>query len=56
MIQLPSVPIEAGSIINIRFSIYSGTDRVRLIFFSKNRLNMVLELELEQTNNDCTMF
>jgi len=27
------LPIEAGRIINIRFSIYSGTDRVRLNFF-----------------------
>jgi len=24
--------------------------------FSKNRINRVLELELEQTNNDSTMF
>ena len=54
MIQLP--PVEAGRIINIRFSIYIGTDRVRLNFLSKNRINKVLELELEQTNNDCTMF
>ena len=46
MIQLPSAPIEAGRIINIRFSIYSGTDRVRLNLFSKNRINRVLELEL----------
>jgi len=56
VIQLPSVPIEAGRIVNIRFSIYSGTDQARLNFFSKNRINRVLELELEQTNNDCTMF
>ena len=33
VIQLPSAPIEAGRIINIRHSIYSGTDRVRLNFF-----------------------
>jgi len=51
VIQLPSAPIEAGRIINIRFSIYSGTDRVRLNFFSKNRINRVLELELEHTDN-----
>ena len=49
MIQLPSVPVEAGRIINIRFSIYSGTDRVQLNFFSKNIINRVLELELEHT-------
>jgi len=54
VIQLPSAPIEAGHIINIRFSIYIATDRVRLSFFLKNRINRVLELELEQTNNDCT--
>jgi len=24
--------------------------------FSKNRMHGVLELELEQTNNDCAMF
>ena len=53
MIQLPSAPIEAGRIINIRYNIYSGTDRVRLNFFSKNRINRVLELELEHTDNDC---
>jgi len=55
VIQLPSTTIEAGRIINIRFSIYSGTDRVRLNFFSKNRINRVLELELEHANNDCRM-
>jgi len=55
VIQLPSTPIEAGRIITIRFSIYSGTDRVRLNFFSKNRINRVLELELEHANNDCRM-
>ena len=51
-------PIEAGRIINIRIRhiIYSGTDRVRLNFFSKNRINRVLELELEHTDNDCRMF
>jgi len=38
VIQLLSAPIEAGRIRNIRFSIYSGTDRVRLNFFSKNRI------------------
>ena len=47
MFQLPSAPIEAGRIINIRHNISSGTDRVRLNFFSKNRINRVLELELE---------
>jgi len=41
--------------------VYIGTDRVvgvRLNFFSKNRMLKVLELELEleQTNNDCAMF
>ena len=51
-----SAPIEAGRIINIHFSIYSGTDRVRLDFFSKNRINRVLELELEHIDNDCRMF
>jgi len=56
VIQLLSTPIEAGRIINIRYSIYSGTDRVRLNFFSKNRINRVLELELEHTDNDCRMF
>jgi len=58
VIQLPSAPIEAGRVpvMMIRFSIYSGTDRVRLNFFSKNRTNRVLELELEHTNNDCRMF
>jgi len=57
VIQLPSAPIEAvRNTINIRFSIYIGTDRVRLNFFSKNRMHRVLELELEQTNNDCAMF
>ena len=50
MIQLPSAPIEAGRIINIRYSIYSGTDRVRLNFLSKNIINRVLELELEHTD------
>ena len=56
VIQLPSAPIEAGRIINIRHNIYSGTDRVRLNFFSKNRINRVLELEHEHTDNDCRMF
>jgi len=56
VIQLPSAPIEAGRIINTHFSIYSGTDRVRLNYFSKNRINRVLELELEHTDNDCRMF
>jgi len=32
------------------------TDRVRLNFVSKNRINRVLELELEHTDNDCRMF
>jgi len=50
VIQLPSAPIEAGRIINIRYSIYSGTDRVRLNFLSKNIINRVLELELEHTD------
>jgi len=54
IIQLPSAPIEAGRIINIRFN--TGTDRVRLNFFSKNRINRVLELELEHTNKGCRMF
>jgi len=53
---MPSAPIEAGRILNIRFSIYSGTDQVRLNFFSKNRINRVHKLELEHTNNDCRMF
>ena len=57
VIQLPSAPIEAvRNTINIRFSIYIGTDRVRLNFFSKNRMHRVLELQLEQTYNDCAMF
>ena len=56
VIQLPSAPIEASRIINISYSIYSGTDRVRLNFFSQNRINRVLELELEHTDNDCRMF
>jgi len=56
VIQLPSAPIEAGRMINIRFSIYAGTDRVRLHCFSKNRINRVPELELEHTSNDCRMF
>ena len=57
MIQLPSAPIEAGRIINIHFSIYSGTDRVRLHFFSKNRINRVLELELNTpiTTVECSI-
>ena len=56
VIQLSSAPIEAVSnTINIRFSIYIGTDWVRLTF-SKNRMHRVLELELEQTYNDCAMF
>jgi len=42
VIQLPSAPIEAGRIINIRHSIYSGTDRVQLNFFSKNRINIII--------------
>ena len=33
VISVSSAPIEASHIINIRFSIYSGTDRVRLNFF-----------------------
>jgi len=48
VIQLPSAPIEAVRIINIRFSIYMGTDRVRLNFFSKNRINRVVELNLNK--------
>jgi len=56
VIQLPCTPIEAGRIINIRHSIYSETDRVRLNFFSKNRINRVFELELEYIDNDCRMF
>jgi len=56
VIELPSAPIEAGRITNIRVSVYSGTDRVRLNYFSNNRINRVLELELEHTNNDCRMF
>jgi len=51
-----SAPIEAGRIINIRYSIYSGTDRVRLNVFSKSQMNRALEIELEHTNNDCRMF
>jgi len=38
---------------DICFSIYGATHRVRLNFFSKNRINRVLELE--HTNNDCRM-
>ena len=53
MIQLPSAPAEAGRIINIRFGIYSGTDRVRFNFFSKNRINRVLELEYTK-NVECS--
>jgi len=56
VIQLPLTPTEAGRIINIGYSIYGGTDRVRLNFFSKNRINRVLELELEHTDNDCKIF
>jgi len=57
VIQLSSVPTEAVSnTINIRFSIYIGTDWVRLNFISKNRMHRVLELELEQTYKDCAMF
>ena len=37
VIQLPSAPIETGSIINIPFCIYSGADRVRLIGVANNR-------------------
>ena len=53
VIQLRPLPLKP---INIRFSNYIGTDSVRLSFFSKNRTHIVLELELEQTNNDCAMF
>jgi len=38
VIQLPPPLIEAGGIINILHSIYSGTDWVRLNFLSKNRI------------------
>ena len=54
MTQLPSAPTEAGRIINICFSIYSGTDRVKLNFFCKNRINRALELELEHTTVECS--
>jgi len=56
VIQLPSASTEAGRIINIRHSIYSETDRVQLNFFSKNRINRVLELELEHptTTVECS--
>ena len=43
------VPNTAGHTFQycIRFSIYIGTDWVRLNFFSKNRMHRILELELE---------
>ena len=57
VIQLSSAPIEVvRNTINICFSIYIGTDWVRLTFFSKNRMHRVLELEVEQTYNGCAMF
>jgi len=57
VIQLSSAPIETiSNTINIRLSIYIGTDWVRLTVFSKNTMHRVLELELEQTYNDCAMF
>jgi len=59
VIQLPSTPIEAVRVrspVNIRFSIYVGTDMSTIKRFSKNRMHRVLELELEETNNDCAMF
>jgi len=36
VIQLPSAPIEAGRIINIRFSIYIGTDRLAVRYAVQN--------------------
>jgi len=35
---------------------YLYWNRLRLNFFSKNKINRVLELELQYTNNDCRMF
>ena len=51
MIQLLSTSIEAVLIINIRFSIYIGTDRVRLSIFLKIELHRVREHELEHVEN-----
>jgi len=52
VIQLPSAPIEAGRI--IRFNIYSGTDRVRLNYSSKNRINRHLNLNTPITTVECS--
>ena len=51
VIQLPSAPIEAD-----RYSLqYLHWNRLSTIKLFKNRMHRVLELELEQTNNDCAM-
>ena len=54
MIQLPSAPIEAIRIINIRFGIYIYCNRLSTIkrFSKKIKLHRVLELELELISND----
>jgi len=52
---LPSAPIEAVRIINIRFTIYIGTDRVQLLsVFLKTELHRVLKLELGRFENILT--
>ena len=57
MIQLPSGSLEDVRMINIRFCIYRVTDlSIRLKVALKTELHRVLELELEQTNNDSTIF
>jgi len=61
VIQLPSAPIDAiRDPINTVFAsvfILEQTDYDET-FFSKNRMHGVLELELEleETNNNCAMF
>jgi len=69
VIQLPSAAIEpVRSLINTVFQSHRYMAMLYLLqylywnrlstikLFSKNRMHRVLELELEQTNNNCAMF
>ena len=52
MIQLPSAPIEAVRS-SLQYIYWNRLSTIKL--FCKNRMDIVLELELEQTNNNPAM-
>ena len=57
LIELPSAPTEAVCSPHKKYLLqYLYWNRLSTIKLSKNRMHRVLELELEQTNNDCAMF